>query len=145
MPQQMIHRSALALLAEIVVAASGLFLIGFAGLMLVNPAMPERFIMSFASSRRAHFTEMIFRLLFGISLMLLSKTMWQPKLFLILAWAIIVSSVVLVLLPWQFHQRFGTRVLPLLVRYMRLYALGVLAFGFLVLYGVYDPCLSSAA
>jgi hypothetical protein len=113
--------------------------------MLINPAMTERFIMSFASSRQAHFTEMIFRLLFGIALMLLSKTMWQPKLFLILAWAIIVSSVVLVLLPWQFHQRFGTRVLPLLVRYMRLYALGVLAFGVLVLYGVYHPCISSAA
>ena len=101
--------------------------------------------MSFASSRKAHFIEMSFRLLFGVSLVLLSMSMWQPELFRILAWAIIGSSVLLLLLPWQFHQRFGSRVLPVLVRYIRLYALGVLAFGALIVYAVYHPYSNSAA
>jgi hypothetical protein len=133
------------LLAEIVVAASSLFLIALAFIMFVKPAMTERFIMSFASSKRAHYTEMFFRLLFGVSLVLLSKTMWQPKLFLLLGWAIVISSVVLLLLPWQLHHRFGTRVLPLLVRYKRLYAVGVMAFGVLLLYGVYHTYINAAA
>jgi hypothetical protein len=132
-------------IAEIVVTASGLFLIGLGAVMLVKPAVTERFITSFASSRKAHFTEMFFRLLFGVSLALLSMTMWQPDLFRILAWAIIGSSVLLLLLPWQLHQRFGSRILPVLVRYMRLYAIGVLTFGVLIVYGVYHPYISSPA
>jgi len=126
-------------LAEIVVAASGLALLGLGGVMLFEPAATERFIRSFASSRKAHFTEMFFRLLFGVSLAVLSMNMWQPTPFRILGWAIIGSTVILMILPWQFHQRFGARVLPVLVRHMRLYAVGVMAFGALVLYGVYHP------
>jgi hypothetical protein len=122
-------------LAEIVVIASSLFLIGLAGVMFVKPAVTERFILSFASSARAHYIEMFFRLLFGASLVLLSQAMWQPKLFLVLGSAIVISSVALLVVPWQWHHRIGTRVLPLLVRYLRLYALGIFAFGALLLYG----------
>lgn len=131
--------------AEIVVTASGLFLIGVGAVMLIRPAITERFIMSFAGSRKAHFTEMFFRLLFGISLALLSMSMWQPKVFRVFAWVIIISSVLLLILPWQFHQRFGARVLPMLVRYMRLYAVGVLAFGVLIVYAVYRPHIYAVA
>lgn len=137
-------KGALRQLAEIVVAASGVFLIGLGSVMLIKPAITERFITSFASSRKAHFLEMSVRLLFGISLVVLSMSMWQPTLFRILAWAIIGSSVLLLILPWQFHQRFGSRVLPVLVRYMRLYAVGVLAFGVLIVYGLYHPYIDSA-
>ena len=133
------------LLAEIIVVASSLFLIGLASVMLAKLATAERFLLSFASSKRAHLTEMSFRLLFGVSLVFLSKTMWQPKVFFLFGWAIIVSSAMLVLLPWQLHHRFGTRVLPLLVRYMRPYAVCVLALGLLLLYGVYYPYINSAA
>ena len=126
------------LFSEIVVAASCLYLIGLAGVIFVKPAVAQRFIVSFASSARAHYIEMFFRLPFGASLVLLSRTMWQAKLFLILGWAIVISSLVLLLLPWQWHHRFGTRVLPILVRYMWLYALGTLAFGALLLYGTFS-------
>lgn len=131
-------------IAEIVVAASGVFLIGLGGVMLVKPAVTERFIMSFASSQKAHFTEMFFRLVFGVSLVWISVSMWQPQLFRVLAWVIIVSSIVLLALPWQFHQRFGAQVLPLIARYMRLYALGVAAFGGLILYGLYHSFVNAA-
>lgn len=132
-------------IAEIVVTASGVFLIGLGAVMLIRPAITERFIMSFAGSRKAHFTEMFFRLLFGVSLAMLSMSMWQPKAFRALAWVIIISSVLLLILPWQFHQRFGSRVLPMLVKYMRVYAVGVLAFGVLIVYAVYYPHINSMA
>ena len=129
------------LFAEIVVATSCVFLIALAGVMFVNPAVTQRFIVSFASSARAHYTEMFFRLLFGVSLVLLSRTMWQANLFLILGWAIIISSAALCIMPWQWHYRLGRRVLPILVRYMRLYALGMFAFAALLLYGVFSRYL----
>ena len=122
-------------LAQIVVMASSLFLIGLASVMFVIPAVTERFILSFASSARAHYTEMFVRLLFGVSLVLLSHTMWQPRLFLVLGYAIVISSIALSVMPWQWHHRLGTRVLPIVVRYTRLYALGIFAFGALLLYG----------
>src|SRR5262245_19492165 len=115
------------LLAEIVVVAASLFLIGLASFMLIKSAMIERFFMSFASSRKSHLTEMFFRLLFGIALVLLSTTMWQPKAFFLFGWAVIVSSTMLVLHPWQLHNRFGTHVRPLLIRFMRPYAVCVFA------------------
>lgn len=129
------------LFAEIVVAASSVFLMGLAGVMIVKPAMTERFILSFASSARAHYTEMFFRLLFGASLALLSRAMWQANLFLILGWAIIISSVALLIMPWQWHYRLGKRVLPILIRYMKFYALGVFAFGVVLLYGAFSTYL----
>jgi hypothetical protein len=127
------------LLAELVVVASSLFLLGFGFVMVVKHAIAERFLLSFASSRKAHLTEMFFRLLFGVSLVFISKSMWQPKVFFLFGWAVIISSVMLVMLPWQLHHRFGTRVLPLLVRYMKPYAVCVLFLGLFLLYGVYHP------
>jgi hypothetical protein len=63
--------------------------------------------------------------------------MWQTNMFRLVGWAIVISSAVLILLPWRLHHRFGQRVLPIIVRHMRLYAVGVFAFGALPLYGVF--------
>ena len=123
--------------AAAVVVAFGLILIAFTGVAFAKPKIAERFLMSFASSARTHYVEQVFRLLIGVALVVLSPAMWQPNLFWIVGWAIVVSSAVLLCVPWQWHHRFGERVLPMLVRHLRLYALGSLTFGALVLYGVF--------
>ncbi|HKV74853.1 MAG TPA: hypothetical protein VJN95_10075 [Gemmatimonadales bacterium] len=125
------------LLAAIVVGACGLAFIAFTGVVFAKPALAERFLASFASSARAHYVEMAFRLLFGASLVVLAPVMWPATLFRIIGWAIVISSVVLLLMPWQWHHRLGTRVLPTLIRRMKVYAIGVFAFGCLLLYGVF--------
>jgi len=127
------------LLAGIVVVACGLALIAFTAVVFAKPALAERFLMSFASSTRAHYVEMAFRLLVGTSLVVLSPAMWQTHMFRVIGWAIVISSVALLLMPWQWHHRFGRRVLPTLLRLMRVYAAGVFAFGCLLLYGVFFP------
>jgi hypothetical protein len=124
------------LLAGIVVIAFGLFLVGVAGTVFARQALAERFLMSFASSARAHYVEQAFRLLIGASLILFSPAMRQSALFRFIGWAIVISSVALLLVPWRWHHRLGERVLPMVVRHMRLYALALLAFGVLLLYGV---------
>lgn len=125
------------LLAGAVVVAFGVFLIGLTVAVFSKPALAERFFMAFASSAQTHYAEQAVRLLVGASLVVLSPGMWQTNMFRLVGWAIVMSSVVLILIPWRFHHRFAQRVLPILVRHMRLYAVGVFAFGALLLYGVF--------
>ena len=123
--------------AGAILVAFGLFLVGLTIVVFAKPAVAERFFMSFASSARAHYTEQVIRLLIGTSLVIRSAQMWQPKVFRFLGWAIVLSSLVLILSPWQWHQRFGEKVRPILIRRMKLFAVGLLAFGVLLLYGVF--------
>lgn len=127
----------LSLFAETVVVVFGLFLIGLAWVVFVKPAIAERFFTSFASSARAHYTEQAFRLLIGGSMVVLSPTMWQADLFRIVGWIIVVTSVGLLLIPWRWHHWFGQWAIPLVVRHMGLYAVGLSAFGALLLLGVF--------
>jgi hypothetical protein len=123
--------------AAVVVVAFGLSLIAFAGVTFAKPASAERFVTAFASSARTHYAEQVARLLVGAALVVRSPVMWQPKMFWLVGWAIVVSSAVLVCIPWRWHHRLGERVLPLLVRHLGLYAGGAFAFGALLLYGVF--------
>jgi len=131
--------------AGAILVAFGLFLVGLTIVVFAKPAVAERFFMSFASSARAHYTEQVIRLLIGTSLVIRSAQMWQPKVFWILGWAIVLSSLVLILSPWQWHQRFGEKVRPILIRRMKLFAVGLLAFGVLLLYGVFTAVSPSRA
>ena len=123
-------------LAAVVVVASGLAFITFTGTVFAQPALAERFLRAFASSARAHYVEMAFRLLFGTSLVLLSPAMWPTPVFRLIGWAIVISSVALLLMPWQWHHRFGERVRPTLIRLVKVYAVGTFVFGCMLLYEV---------
>jgi hypothetical protein len=127
----------MSVVAAIVVVVFGLSLITFTGVAFANPARAERFLMAFASSARTHYVEQISRILVGVALVVLSSTMWQPKMFWLFGWAIVVSSAALICVPWQWHDRLGERVRPMLVRYLKLYAVGAFALGALVLYGFF--------
>jgi len=63
--------------------------------------------------------------------------MWQPKVFWLLGWALVASSVVLMCLPWRWHDRLGRRLRPMLIRYLRLYAVGAFVLGAVLLYGCF--------
>ena len=123
----------------------GLFLVGLTVVIFAKPAVAERFLMSFASSARAHYTEQVVRLLIGASLIIRSGVMWQPKVFWLVGWGIVLSSLLLILTPWQWHDRFGAEVRPMLIRYMKLFAVGLLAFGVLLIYGVLTGIFPIAA
>ena len=135
----------MSLLAGIVVIAFGLFLIGLSGIIFAKPGLAERFFMSFASSARAHYIEQVVRLLIGASLVVLSPAMWQAKIFRVIGWAVVISSAGLILLPWRWHHRFAQRVLPTVVRHMRLFAVGLFAFGVLLVYGAFSAGSRGAA
>jgi len=131
--------------AGAILVAFGLFLVGLTVVVFAKPAVAERFFMAFASSARTHYTEQAVRLLIGASLVIRSGAMWQPKVFWFVGWGIVLSSVVLILTPWQWHDRFGEEVRPMLVRHMKLFAVGLLAFGVLLIYGVFTAVSPNAA
>jgi hypothetical protein len=127
----------MSVVAAVVIVAFGLSLIALLGVTFAKPAIAERFLTAFARSARTHYVEQVFRLLIGAALVVRSPTMWQPRMFWLLGWAIVISSAVLMCVPWQWHHRLGERVLPLLVRHLRLYAVGSFALGALLLYGFF--------
>ena len=122
--------------AGAILVAFGIFLIGLTVVVFAKPAVAEGFFMAFASSARTHYTEQIVRLVIGASLIIRSGAMWQSKVFWLVGWGIVISSLVLILTPWQWHDRFGEEVRPMLIRHMKLFAVGLLTFGVLLIYGV---------
>jgi hypothetical protein len=127
----------MSVVAAVVVVVFGLSLITFTGVAITTPTRAERFLMAFATSARTHYIEQAFRILVGAALVVLSSTMWQPKMFWFFGWTIVVSSAALICVPWRWHDRLGARVRPMLVRYLKLYALGAFALGVLLLYGFF--------
>ena len=127
----------MSVVAAVVVVAFGLSLIAFTGVAFAKPVRAQRFLMAFASSARTHYVEQAFRILIGAALVVLSSTMWQPKMFWLFGWAIVVSSAALICVPWQWHDRLGERLRPMLVRHLKLYAVGAFALGVLLLYGFF--------
>jgi hypothetical protein len=124
------------LLSGVVVLGLCLFLIGLAVVIATKPALAERFLRSFASSARTHYTEQGARLLVGAALVDFASSMWQPELFKVLGWLIIVTAVGLLLIPWQWHHKLAMRVMPRVIGHLRLYAIGASALGAFVLYGL---------
>lgn len=123
--------------AAAILVAFGFFTIGFTVVVFAKPAVAERFLRSLASSARIHYTEQVVRLLIGVSLIIRSAAMWQPKVFWFFGWTIVLSSSLLILTPWQWHHRFAEKVGPIVIRYMKLYAVGILSFGVLLIYGMF--------
>jgi hypothetical protein len=124
------------LLAGLVVVGFSLFLIGLAVVIATKPPLAERFLRSFASSARAHYTEQGLRLLVGAAMVLFANSMWFPRLFELFGWVLVVTAIGLILMPWRWHQKFGTWAIPLVIRHMRLFALGAFALGGFILYCV---------
>src|SRR5262245_19368956 len=123
--------------AAVIVVVFGFSLITFTGVAFAKPARAERFLMAFASSARTHYVEQSVRILIGAALVVLSSSMWQPNVFWLFGWGLVVSSAALICVPWQWHDRLGERVRPVLVRYLKLYAVGAFALGVLLLYGLF--------
>jgi hypothetical protein len=123
-------------LSGIVVVSSCVFLIGLAAVVATKPSLAERFLTSFASSARAHYTEQGLRLLVGVAMVNFARLMWYPNLFKLFGWILVVTAVGLLLTPWQWHHKFGKWAIPLVIRHLRLFAIGAFALGALIFFGV---------
>lgn len=120
-------------LSGLVVVGFGLFLIGLAALIFIMPSRAEVFLTGFASSAVTHYTEQALRLIVGAAIVSFAGSMRHPELFNAFGWLIVVSTGGLLLVPWQWHNRFSKLVMPQVFQRMKLFALGACILGAFIL------------
>jgi len=129
-------------LSGVVVVAIGVYLVGLAVVIALEPRLAGRFLESFASSARAHFTEQTLRLIAGGAMVFFAPSMWFPDLFNIFGWLMVVTAGGLLLMPWMWHRAFAKWAIPVAIRHMKFVALGASALAILIFYGVSRALLS---
>ncbi len=123
------------LISGLFVVAFGLYMIGLSALCIARPERARRFLQLFASTPRAHYIEQATRLVAGAALVLFSPSMWYSFLFEVFGWIIVVTAVGLLLIPWRWHHRFAEWVVPMALRYLKVFAVSAFGLGAFVLYG----------
>lgn len=124
------------ILALAIVVLTALFLFGLAAASFLAPSFAARFLGGFAGSARAHFLEMFFRIIVGCAFVAYSPNMRYSKAFFLFGWGLVVSSTILVLLPWRWHHRFAQQVVPPITRHVWLFGIVSLPLGGVILFAV---------
>ena len=101
-------------------------LIAFELLILIDKTKAQQFLEAFVKNLRYHFLEQGLRLIVGVAFVIhssASQTQETPyiKFFNYLGWAIILSSLLLIILPWRWHQKFAQTVIPTVVKWIQFY------------------------
>ncbi|OGT56122.1 MAG: hypothetical protein A3E01_17820 [Gammaproteobacteria bacterium RIFCSPHIGHO2_12_FULL_63_22] len=124
------------ILALAVVVLAGLYFIVLAAASLFFPALAGRFLLGFATSAFKHYAEMSLRVAVGIALIVQAPRMLFSSAFSLFGWLLLVTTAGLLLVPWQWHQRFAQRVVPMATRHITLVGLVSLVLGGLMLVAV---------
>lgn len=124
-----------------VVGLFGLYLIGLGLLAWTAPGHARRFLLGHASAAHLHFLEIGLRLVAGAAFVIAAaRTLW-PQPVLVFGCLLVVSSVVLLLLPWHLHQRFAAATLPKVLPHLGWVGLASSLLGCAVLAAVVLPVL----
>lgn len=129
------------ILSGTVMVIFGLYLISLLIITILNKKVEVKYFSSFASSARAHYIEQILRLIVGLSMLLFSRSMLYAHFFEIFAWIIILSTIILILIPWPWHNKLGKWAIPFTIRNLKFYAVSASIFGVFILYCVIKPML----
>ena len=124
-------------LAKVLVIATGVYFLGLAAACLLTPNRARNFLRKFASSGFAHYTEMTVRIIAGGALVLYAPHMAYSEAFTLFGWVLVISSSVLLLIPWRWHHQFGQWAIPFAIKILPLFALGSLALGASILYATF--------
>jgi len=124
----------LELSAFLIALLAALYLIVVAILSVFLPSAVARFLNGFASSASAHLSEMAIRLLVGWALVVNSSRMMFSDAFWLFGWILIVTSLLLLLVPWRWHRRFAQKVVAPLTRRAWLFGIFSFPLGVILLY-----------
>lgn len=119
-------------IAAIIIVLAGTWLIGLAGVAVAKPDRVKQFFGKFASSAFIHLFEMFVRIIVGTAFVIYSPQMKFSAVFAGFGWLLILTTAVLLFVPWKLHRRFADRSLPLVTSRMILFAL-VSCFGGIIL------------
>ena len=123
-------------LAIAVVVIVALYFIALGATALLAPTIAKGFLLGFASSPLTHYLELAARLIMGGSLLVQSPRMHFSPAFELFGWVLVVTTVCLLLAPWQWHHRFAKYAVPQAIRYITLIGLSSIVLGSFVLFAV---------
>lgn len=113
-------------LAAVFVVLAGIWLIGLAMIAFAKPDLVKQFFSRFASSPFTHFFEMFLRLIVGAAIVIYAPQVKFPVVFIVFGWMLLLTTAVLVFVPWKLHRRFADRSLPMVMKRMMLF--GIVSF-----------------
>lgn len=124
------------ILAAAVVVLTGLYFVALGIGSFLAPASAERFLFGFASSAAAHYSELIIRLAVGASFIAHSPRMEFSSVFRLSGLIVVITTAVLLAVPWRRHQQFARQTVPYVARHMRLFGVASFALAALVVFAV---------
>ncbi len=102
------------------VVAAALYLLALGIGALIRPEIAKQFLGSFATSPRAHFTELALRVAAGAAFVSSAPRMAFGQGVAVFGWMLVVTSLALAIMPWRFHKRFAAWAVPQVTRQMPL-------------------------
>lgn len=100
------------LFAILLVAALGLFLVGFGVIAWTRPSAASLFLRGFAGSAPKHYVEMAVRLAFGWALVVASSSLTGSDWISAAGWVLLITTGLMLCLPWRLHRAFTERAVP---------------------------------
>jgi uncharacterized protein YjeT (DUF2065 family) len=128
----------------VIVAVAGAFLIAFGTSALVHPPTARRFLLGFASSPTKHYLELCIRLVVGAAFICAAPGMVGTTAALLAGWLLLVTTGVMLFVPWRVHRAFAQRTVPQALAYLPLMGLASLAAGATVLWAAFSAGAVSA-
>lgn len=126
----------MALITEMTLWLFALGLIFFEVLVIVAKPKPIRFLNTFVKTPWYHFLEQTLRLVVGTALVIHAPNMKFSEFFGGFGWVIIITSLMLLGLPWRWHRSFAQKVIPSVIKLIHLYGLSCLALGIFIIYSL---------
>lgn len=120
-------------IALLVIVCTGFYLVILAVLSLTRPAMARNFLSGFAGSAIAHYVELLVRLAVGTAFVLCAPHLPFQQAFALLGGVLIVTTVCLFAVPWQWHHRFARWAVPHALERLKWIAVASLAAGGFIL------------
>ncbi|MGD9589510.1 MAG: hypothetical protein AB7Q37_13950 [Pyrinomonadaceae bacterium] len=120
-------------LTFIVVMLWGVFLVGLGLTSLFAPEQAKRFLLGFAQTAARHYLEMAGRMVVGGALLVQAPKLEFSLALTVLGWMLVVTTVALLIIPWQWHRRFADRTVPAATRHMALIGIAPILLGALVI------------
>lgn len=120
-------------LAALPVLVAALYFLTLGLVAFLAPARASGFLMGFATSAATHYLELVIRLVVGGAFIVRSPQMLFSEVFALFGWVLVLTTVGLLFVPWQWHRRFAQESVPRALRYLKLVAAASLALGGFVL------------
>ena len=123
-------------IVETIVWLFALGLITFEFVILLAKPKAIQFLRAFVKTPWHHFLEQTLRLIVGASIVVHAPHMAFSDFFGVFGWIIIITSLMLVGLPWRWHRTFAQKVIPTVIKFIQLYGILCLILGSFIIYSL---------